>query len=57
MSEASGIQHAMRMYHIVICGLSGATMFFHILSQTEKVIELKMYIDFNLQTCPKHFSF
>jgi len=26
-----GIQHAMRMRHIFICGLSGSTIFFHIL--------------------------
>jgi hypothetical protein len=24
-------QHAMRMCHIVICGLSGSTIFFHII--------------------------
>ena len=28
MFIALGIQHAMRMCHIVICGLSGPTMFF-----------------------------
>jgi len=28
---ASGIQHAMRMRHIVICGLSGYTIFFYII--------------------------
>jgi hypothetical protein len=26
------IQHAMRMRHIIICGLSGSTAFFHIIS-------------------------
>jgi len=26
------IQHAMRVLHIVICGLSGSTIFFHIIS-------------------------
>jgi hypothetical protein len=32
VSVAFGILHAMRMRHIVICGLSGYEMFFHISS-------------------------
>ena len=29
---ALGIQHAIRLRHIVICGLSGPTIFFYIIS-------------------------
>jgi hypothetical protein len=29
---ALGIQHAIRMRHIAICGLSGSTLFFHFIS-------------------------
>jgi hypothetical protein len=32
VSVALGIQHAMLVRHIVICGLSGSTTFFHIIS-------------------------
>jgi hypothetical protein len=31
------IQHAMRVRHIVICGLSGFTVFFYIISQKERL--------------------
>jgi hypothetical protein len=32
VSAALGIQHAMHMRHIAICGLSDSTVFFHIIS-------------------------
>jgi hypothetical protein len=41
---AFGIQHAVRVHHIVFCGLFGFAMFFHVISNGtisggEKVIE------------------
>ena len=36
---AFGIHHAMRMRHIVICGLSVSILFFHTVSQTARFLE------------------
>jgi len=59
-----GIQHAMRMCYIVMCGLSGCTLFFHIISKMErflgkkKDIEHKMFVlVFLYNFCMKHFSY
>ena len=40
------VQHAIRMRHIVICGLPYSAIFFHIINGTifEKVIESKVYV-------------
>jgi len=62
MFVALGIQYAMRMCHIVICGLSSSTIFFKnypIKSTTveKNVIEHKMCFDFLYNFCLKYFSF
>jgi len=40
-----GIQHAVRTRHIVICGLSGSTIFFGIISHNAKFSKKKRVID------------
>jgi hypothetical protein len=56
-----GIQHAMRMRNIVICGLSGYTVFSRIISWIarlkKKIAEQNLCFDFLYKFCLKHFSF
>jgi len=59
---ALGVQHAIRMRHIVICGLPSFTIIFNItLNNMIFVgggdIEHKMCFDFLYNFCLKHFSF
>jgi len=58
---ALDIQHAMRMRHIVNCGLNCSTIFVHIITQTarfkKKITEHKMCFDFLHNFCLKIFSF
>jgi hypothetical protein len=37
MSVALGIQHAKHMHLVFICGPSGSTMFFHIISLAARI--------------------
>jgi len=52
---ALGIQHGMRMLHIVICGRHRSTGFFHIFSLMARFSIL--FFNSLYTICPKHFSF
>ena len=61
MLVALGAQHAKRMRHIVIRGLTGFTKCFHILLngtifEKKKIIEHKMCSDLLYKFCLQHFS-
>jgi hypothetical protein len=43
VSVALGIQHAMRMRHIVICGLPSSTVLFHIIQKTARLSGKKLF--------------
>ena len=55
------IQHAMRMRRIVVCGLSGSTVFFHIIPQTawfskkKKLLNTKRVFWFSLRVLSETF--
>jgi len=51
------IRHAKRMHHIVICGLSGATLFFHIIGTVFWKSCTSNVSWFSVQFCLRHFSF
>ena len=60
---ALGIQHALRLRHIVICDLSGSTIVFRIISQMSRFSKKKgtivheMCFNFLYKLCLKRVSF
>ena len=53
---ALGIQHAIRMRHIVICGLACCTIFLHIISSTARFSGKTKCMFFLYFFCPKYFA-
>ena len=45
------IQHAMRMRHIVTCGLPGSTVFFHIISKNGRNFKKNSYFSVGSTDC------
>jgi len=59
VSVALFMQYTLPMRHIVICGLPGLAVFFHIFSQTpevrKKLLNIKVSFDFFLNFRLEHF--
>ena len=56
MFVSFGIQHAVREHRVVVCGLSGSTIFFHVISNGtifggKKVTEHDVCFDFLYNFC------
>jgi hypothetical protein len=59
-SLALSMQHAMRMSHVVICGLPGCTVFFTSFHKRQNLGKMLLSMNnmswFSLKFCLKHFS-
>jgi len=46
---ALDVKHAVRMRHIVVCGPSGATLFFHIISKEAKFFQKRTVMEHKIR--------